>query len=469
LYFELEIIKKLSISGKLVWPIIEGGKGVGVSDGYSSGAFAAAGAVGTFSGVNAKLVNKCGKVTPIEYKSKTRKGRHDELMEYSIEGALSQARIAHETSCGNGRIHMNVLWEMAGVQRILNGVLSRAKGIIHGITCGAGMPYKLAEIASNYKVYYYPIISSVRAFNILWRRSYRKFAEFLGGVVYEDPWLAGGHNGLSNAEDPNNRQDPYPRIVQIRLFMNENGMKNTPIIMAGGVWHLKDWEHFIDNKEVGPIAFQFGTRPLVTKESSISDQWKLKLLNTQEGDVLLHKFSPTGFYSSALKNKFLENLVSRSQRQLDFFDQETDEFCSKLDFGKRNRFIFLNKKGAELASKWQKQGFTEILKTPDNTVIFVTPQEASVIRKDQIDCMGCLSHCKFSNWKDHDDYTTGQKPDPRSFCIQKTLQNIIYGSDPDNELAFAGHNAYKFSKDPLYENGYIPSVKELIDKIIAGE
>ena len=27
-------------------------------------------------------------------------------------------------------------------------------------------------------------------------------AEWLAAVVYEDPWLAGGHNGLSNAEDP---------------------------------------------------------------------------------------------------------------------------------------------------------------------------------------------------------------------------------------------------------------------------
>ena len=52
--------------------------------------------------------------------------------------------------------------------------------------------------------YYYPIISSARAFQVLWKRAYNRFVEYLGGVVYEDPWLAGGHNGLSNAEDPTN-------------------------------------------------------------------------------------------------------------------------------------------------------------------------------------------------------------------------------------------------------------------------
>ena len=51
------------------------------------------------------------------------------------------------------------------------------------------MPYKLSEIAARFGIYYYPIVSSARAFNALWKRSYRKTADYLGGVVYEDPWL----------------------------------------------------------------------------------------------------------------------------------------------------------------------------------------------------------------------------------------------------------------------------------------
>ena len=114
-------------------------------------------------------------------------------------------------SNGKGRIHMNVLWEMAAAERVLNGVLEGARGMIHGVTCGAGMPYRIAEISARYGVHYYPIVSSARAFRALWKRAYHKFRDWLGGVVYEDPWLAGGHNGITNSEDPNRPEPALPR------------------------------------------------------------------------------------------------------------------------------------------------------------------------------------------------------------------------------------------------------------------
>ncbi len=104
-------------------------------------------------------------------------------MQYSIDSALDQAKIANDVSGGNGRIHMNLLWEAAGTERIIHGVMEKAKGLIHGITCGAGMPYKLGPLAEKYGFYYYPIVSSMRALRALWKRSYQKHANFLGGVV----------------------------------------------------------------------------------------------------------------------------------------------------------------------------------------------------------------------------------------------------------------------------------------------
>ena len=86
--------------------------------------------------------------------------------------------------------------------------------------------------------------------------------------------------------------------------------------MAGGVWYLREWEDWLDNPELGPIAFQFGTRPLLTQESPISDAWKQRLLTLEEGDVCLNRFSPTGFYSSAVSNPFLDELQERSERQV---------------------------------------------------------------------------------------------------------------------------------------------------------
>src|SRR5207244_5857574 len=196
-----------------------------------------------------------------------RRERHHELIAYSIEGGIAQARIAHEQSGGRGRIHMNVLWEMAAAETILHGVLEGAKKLIHGVTCGAGMPYKIAEICARYGVYYYPIVSSGRAFRALWKRAYHKFHEWLGGVVYEDPWLAGGHNGITNSEDPTRPEPAYPRVRELRSLMLEFGRAATPIFMAGGGGYRRERADGLENAELGPVAFQFGTRPLLTRES----------------------------------------------------------------------------------------------------------------------------------------------------------------------------------------------------------
>ena len=84
--------------------------------------------------------------------------------------------------------------------------------------------------------------------------------------------------------------------------------------------------------------------------------------------------------------------------------------------------------------------------------------------------MGCLSTCRFSNWSQHEpDFSTNKRADPRSFCIQKTLQDIAHGGDTDRNLMFAGHGAYNFKKDPFYSNGFVPTVKQLVDRILTGD
>ncbi len=464
-------LKPLMLSGKEVWPLIEGGKGISATNGLSSGAWAAAGGVGTFSGVNGDWIDENGELVPLIYQGKTRRERHEELIRYSINAGISQARIAHDVSGGQGRLHINVLWEMGGCERVLHGVMEGAKGLIHGITCGAGMPYRLSEIAARYNVSYYPIVSSARAFRALWKRAYHRVSELMGGVVYEDPWRAGGHNGLSNSENPQNPEPPMPRVQALRDTMRGFGLDETAIVMAGGVWHLKDWESWIGNPDLGPMAFQFGTRPLLTRESPIPESWKRRLLGLDDGDVLLHRFSPTGFYSSAVKNDFLTELVERSERQIDYADVPDAEqgLVMELAFGSRGRMVYVRARDAERVSSWIEHGFTQAMKTPENTIIYVEPDQARKIKRDQADCMGCLSFCKFSNWSDKEDNNTGKPPDPRSFCIQKTLQDIAHVGDVDNELMFAGHNAFKFKQDPFYSNGFVPTVRELVDRIVTGE
>src|SRR6201747_2830398 len=467
----MRAINAIRMGGSDVLPLVEGGKGVSISNGLSAGNWALAGGVGTFSAVNADSFDVNGRPIPQVYHGRTRRERHEELIAYAVQGALTQARRAWDITSGKGRIHANILWEMGGAERIITEVLEQAKGIVNGITCGAGMPYRLSDIAARFGVYYYPIISSARAFNALWKRAYSKTAGLLGGVVYEDPWLAGGHNGLSNGEDPLHPEDPLPRVMALRKVMRDFGLHETPIVMAGGVWCLEDWEHWIDNPDLGPVAFQFGTRPLLTKESPIGDAWKQRLLTLKEGDVFLNRFSPTGFYSSAVNNNFIHELRERSDHQVAFTTEAVGEHQAEFGVGPRKRIVYLTPPDLARVLDWEANGRTEALRTPDSTLVFVTPDKAQEIITDQVNCMGCLSTCRFSNWSQHGpDFDNGKRADPRSFCIQKTLQDIAHRGDTqdgvENNLMFSGHNAYRFATDPFYSNGFVPTVRQLFERML---
>lgn len=465
----MKSLNSMRISGFDALPLVEGGKGISISNGQSSGAWAAAGAVGTFSGVNADSFDDTGHLIPQQYHGRTRVERHEELITYAINGGVTQAKIAYDLASGRGPVHMNVLWEMAAAERVLIGILERASHLVNGVTCGAGMPYKAAEIAARFGVHYYPIVSSGRAFRALWKRAYHKFAELLGGVVYEDPWRAGGHNGLSNSEDPEVPEDPYPRVFELRQRMREFGLGDTPIIMAGGVWYLREWTDWIDNPELGPIAFQYGTRPLLTEESPISDAWKKRLLELNEGDIYLNSFSPTGMWSSAVENSFLRELKERAEHQIAYTLEPFGDHNTEFALGPRKKPVFVTEHDKSQAQAWMAAGFSESMKTPDSTLIFVAPEVMREIRIDQVDCMGCLSACRFSNWSQEESHTTGKKTDPRSYCIQKTLQVIGHSEEVENQLMFAGHAAFRFKDDPFYSNGFVPTVKQLVDRIATGD
>ena len=49
------------------------------------------------------------------------------------------------------------------------------------------------------------------------------------------------------------------------------------------------------------------------------------------------------------------------------------------------------------------------------------------------------------------------------------LPDLAHGGEVDDQLMFAGHNAYRFAEDPFYSNGFIPTVKQLIDQLHTGD
>jgi NAD(P)H-dependent flavin oxidoreductase YrpB (nitropropane dioxygenase family) len=457
-------LKKITIAGKEIYPIIEGGKGISVSDGVTAGNFALNECAGTFSGTIADSYDENGNIINRVFHDKNRKSRHLELIEYAVAGGIAQAKRAYEISNNKGLIFMNMLWEMGSTPKIMDRILKKTKGMIHAVSCGAGIPFKLPEITTKYGVYFNPIISSIRMLKLLWKKSYSMYKKYLGAVIYEDPWIAGGHLGMTNKDDPNNPEKPYERVKEIRAFMNKEGLNDVPIIIAGGIWWLSEWQDYIDNPEIGPVGFQFGTRPIITQESPVSMEFKKQLMNVVKDDVKIQRFSPTGFYSSAVKNDFLMDLYQRSDQAFEYKKEKEENFTYEINYNGKNYYI-----NPQLADKYEK-----LMHNENNVISFLPAEEFLIIdkdklkslQKDQADCVGCLSNCVFSGWSSNGD---DKKGDIRSYCIYKTLSNIAHSSDIENNLLFAGKNAYRFKEDPFYKNGTnIPTIKELIEQIKTG-
>ncbi len=110
-------------NGREVWPLIEGGKGVAATNHASAGAWAAAGGIGTVSAVNADSYDPEGRIIPQVYRALTRRERHEELIDYAIEGAVQQVQRAWEIAGGkipirlsarSGQVKIPVLGQGAG-------------------------------------------------------------------------------------------------------------------------------------------------------------------------------------------------------------------------------------------------------------------------------------------------------------------------------------------------------------------
>ena len=56
----------------------------------------------------------------------------------------------------------------------------------------------------------------------------------------------------------------------------------------------------------------------------------------------MDKFSPTGMWSSAVNNSFIQNLIERSERQVSYSTEKNESKDYELSLGKeKNQYLFL--------------------------------------------------------------------------------------------------------------------------------
>src|SRR5688500_10512253 len=113
----LKGIQPIRYAGREVLPLVEGGMGVSATTDASSGAWAAAGGIGTVSAVNADSYDPEGRIIPQVYHALTRRERHEELVQYAIDGAVAKVERAYDIAGGQGASNVTVLWQLGGAQR----------------------------------------------------------------------------------------------------------------------------------------------------------------------------------------------------------------------------------------------------------------------------------------------------------------------------------------------------------------
>jgi nitronate monooxygenase len=168
------------------------------------------------------------------------------------------------------------------------------------IICGAGLPMSLPELTADHPdVALIPIVSSLRAAQLIAKKWFKSYHRLPDAVLVEDPDTAGGHLGEKMENIGTGEYDQYETVRQVKeLFRSDYGAE-VPVIAAGGVWDRADLEHALAE---GADAVQMASRFVCTEECDADDAFKQQYLECRKEDIGL-LMSPAGLPGRAiLKN-----------------------------------------------------------------------------------------------------------------------------------------------------------------------
>src|SRR5512134_1387150 len=181
----------LTIRGRQLLPIIQGGMGVGISGHRLAGAVAKEGAVGTIASVDLRRLYP-------DIMQRLRKC-HDPKVHSAanIEALDREIRAAHAIA-PDGFVAVNVMRALSNYAEL---VVQACKSGANAIISGAGLPFDLPELTEKFKnVALIPILSEERGVRAVLKKWMRK-GRLPDAIVIEHPRYAGGHLGAAKIDD----------------------------------------------------------------------------------------------------------------------------------------------------------------------------------------------------------------------------------------------------------------------------
>ncbi len=279
------MIKPLKIGKYTVrYPLIQGGMGVRISGGSLAGHVAKCGGVGLVAApgiaLNSELFN----------------GRN--YFQAQTEAFKAELRKAYEIA-PDGIIGVNVMVALSDFEKL---VAAAIEGGAKVIVCGAGLPLTLPGLTAHAPdVALVPIVSSLRAAQLIVRKWDKGFHRLPDAIVVEDPDTAGGHLGEKLERIGNGEYDQYRTVRDIKEYLKTEFPEAViPVIAAGGIWDRADLLHAL---EQGADGVQMASRFVPTVECDAADGFKQAYLDCRQEDIGLI-MSPAGLPGRAiLKNQ----------------------------------------------------------------------------------------------------------------------------------------------------------------------
>ena len=270
----------LTLAGRTLLPIVQGGMGIGVSAKRLAGSVAALGGVGTISSVDLRrhhpdLMQRTLGLAPGEAAKQAIDAANLEALEREIRAARAHAQ-------GRGLLAINV---MRAVTAYGPSVTRALECGIDAVVVGAGLPLDLPDLARDHpRVALVPILSDARGVQLLVRKWERK-KRLPDAIVVEHPRLAGGHLGaakIADLDDP--RFDFENAIPQALAFLRSAGVeREVPLIAAGGIRSFKDIQRL---QALGAAAVQLGTPFAVTLEGDADPEFKRVLAQATDEQMV---------------------------------------------------------------------------------------------------------------------------------------------------------------------------------------
>ena len=277
-------LKSMTLGGRELLPIVQGGMGVGVSAHRLAGTVAAMGGVGTLSAVDARrhhpdlMARTEGLSSRIGQDEDTRR----QVDAANREAVAREIRAAREESQGRGLIAMNV---MRAVSDYAGYVTASLEAGVDAVVVGAGLPLDLPDLAQDHpNALLIPILSDTRGVQLIVKKWERK-KRLPDAIVIEHPRLAGGHLGAAKIADLNDSRFDFERVIPESLaFLRSAGIeKEILLIAAGGIRSHADIQRV---QSLGAAGVQLGTPFAVTEEGDAHPEFKRVLAEARDEDMV---------------------------------------------------------------------------------------------------------------------------------------------------------------------------------------